>query len=651
MEKRGLSAVIATTLVILISILLIGILTAFALPFLKDNLNNAGTTTAGFTLRLVAVENSILIQQPTSPQRTSYEVRMIVRRDQGLGNLTGFLIRLQDQADNEYDSLSFNNVTLDEFESYSVLFNHTLQSNISLMTVIPYVMVNDEPQLLTSAAVSYGIDYRGRFTGVGTGDRLTARASCEDGVDNDSDGFIDYPSDAGCASLSDQSEETQCQDGFDNDLDGWTDTVDLGCADVQDDNEAYIGVSQCSDGIDNDGIQGIDGNDPDCGSPLGTSESVPVACSNGVDDDGDGVADLYDFGCSSPNDMSETNEIPVIVIEQVSDSAWSAASVNNAERAFGINGNYFDCNRDGIIDLDTLRQCADSSLIPSGQTYIRCPHTGVNIGRCDIPSDVRYIYLDMESPWAVNLLNQPVGSAAFEQSQDQIILAIDTVKATRPGSRVGVYPFPLMPQILCNPPGSGNCFYHASSQAPAVLSYYRDRALSPTRVFNAVDFTSPDIYENYPTYPTSGPGVVITTADEVAYARHAVEAAHDGAPTKPVFPFIWQRFNVGPNLYNLISTDEMVNERINGAMAGGASGIMWWGADPYWFSVAYRYSSCSSYTDSYLRDTLCPQLRTVLGPELSAAGVTNPSWPGNGAIQSYLDSIHETYLRAIAGAL
>jgi hypothetical protein len=649
-EKKGLSAVIVTTLVILISILLIGILTAFALPFLKDSLGNSGTTTAGFTLRLVALENSILVQQPTTPQHTSYEVRMIVRRDRGVGNLTGFLVRLEDRAGNEYDSVSFNNVALDEFESYSVVFNHTLQSNVSMMTIIPYALIDGKSQLLTNAAVSYGIDYRGRFTGVGTGELLTARAACEDGLDNDNDGFIDLL-DAGCGSATDQSEETQCQDGLDNDNDGWVDAVDPGCADEQDDNEVFAGVSQCSDGIDNDNDGLIDGNDPDCGSPLGTSESVPLACSNGIDDDSDGLTDLYDFGCSSSIDNSESNDPPVLVVEQVSDTAWNAAGVNNVERMFGINGNYFDCNHDGVIEVDTLRQCADSSLIPQGQTYIRCSHTGAVIGRCDIPSDVRYIYLDMEVPWSVNLLNQPAGSAAFELAQDQMILAMDTVRAARPGSRVGIYPFPLMPQVLCNPPGSGNCFYHASPGASSVLSYYRNRTLSPTRVFAAVDFTSPDIYENYPTYPTSGPGIVLTTADEVAYARHVVQAAHDGAPTKPVYPYIWQRFNIGPYLYKLISTDEMIHERINGAMAGGANGVIWWGADMYWFSTAYRYASCSSYTDAYLRDTLCPQLRTALDPELSAAGITNASWPGNGAIQSYLDDMHETYLRAIANAL
>jgi hypothetical protein len=630
--------------------LLIGILTAFALPFLKDNLNNNAATTTGFTLRLVAIENSILVQQPTIPQQTSYETRMIVRRDRGVGNLTGFLVRLTDQAGNQYDSVSFNNVALNEFESYSVVFNHTLQSNISLVTIIPYVIVDERSQLLTNAAVNYGIDYRGRFSGIGTGELLTARAACEDGIDNDNDGFTDML-DFGCASSTDQSEETQCQDGLDNDNDGWTDEIDPGCVDVQDDDESFVGTTQCSDGIDNDGIQGIDGNDPDCLTPLGTSESAPVACSNGLDDDSDALIDLYDFGCSSSSDTSESNELPVLVVEQVSNTAWNAAGASNAERAFGINGNYFDCNHDGVIEVETLRQCADSSLIPSGQTYIRCSHTGVDIGRCDIPSDVRYIYLDMEVPWAVNLLNQPAGSPAFELAQDQMILAIDTVKATRPGSRVGIYPFPLMPQILCNPPGSGNCFYHASPGASAVLSYYRNRTIAPTRVFAAVDFTSPDIYENYPTYPTSGPGVVLTTADEVAYARHAVQAAHDGAPTKPVYPYIWQRFNVGPNLYKIISIDEMINERIRGALEGGASGVIWWGADVYWFSTAYRYSSCSDYTNSYLRDTLCPQLRTALGPELSAAGVTNTTWPGNGAIQNYLDQMHEAYLRAIAGAL
>ena len=71
-------------------------------------------------------------------------------------------------------------------------------------------------------------------------------AQCEDGVDNDGDGFTDYsasPSagDPGCASPSDDDESDdppQCSDAKDNDGDGDVDTADKGCTDGSDDSES-----------------------------------------------------------------------------------------------------------------------------------------------------------------------------------------------------------------------------------------------------------------------------------------------------------------------------------------------------------------------------------------------------------------------------
>lgn len=48
---------------------------------------------------------------------------------------------------------------------------------------------------------------------------------CNDGIDNDCDGLIDFGNDPGCASALDPSElgTKQCDDGIDNDGDGGTD--------------------------------------------------------------------------------------------------------------------------------------------------------------------------------------------------------------------------------------------------------------------------------------------------------------------------------------------------------------------------------------------------------------------------------------------
>jgi unsaturated chondroitin disaccharide hydrolase len=82
---------------------------------------------------------------------------------------------------------------------------------------------------------------------------------CDDGADNDGDGFIDYPEDPGCADAEGEREGPQCQDGANNDP-------------AQDANPGLI---------DFDGGQSI----------WGECTGQPGGCPDGVSDpDGDGVA-------------------------------------------------------------------------------------------------------------------------------------------------------------------------------------------------------------------------------------------------------------------------------------------------------------------------------------------------------------------------
>jgi hypothetical protein len=74
-----------------------------------------------------------------------------------------------------------------------------------------------------------------------------ARAACNDRLDNDGDGAIDYPADPGCASKTDHDEtdvaappKPQCSDGINNDSseDAWVDYPnDPGCTDANDNTE------------------------------------------------------------------------------------------------------------------------------------------------------------------------------------------------------------------------------------------------------------------------------------------------------------------------------------------------------------------------------------------------------------------------------
>lgn len=87
---------------------------------------------------------------------------------------------------------------------------------------------------------------------------------CDDQINNDFDGAIDYPTDAGCTSFSDPSElgAVQCDDGADNDGDTHPDMVDSKCASMTDTDESPRDFCSDTDGGQVFGTQGtVSGDD------------------------------------------------------------------------------------------------------------------------------------------------------------------------------------------------------------------------------------------------------------------------------------------------------------------------------------------------------------------------------------------------------
>jgi probable HAF family extracellular repeat protein len=91
----------------------------------------------------------------------------------------------------------------------------------------------------------------------------TIPTACNDGLDNDGDGFTDYPDDPGCANSLDASEKDDtgthpCDDGIDNEIvpDGFVDFRIDGSGDPGCYNPYYFSESpQCQDGFNNDFTQ------------------------------------------------------------------------------------------------------------------------------------------------------------------------------------------------------------------------------------------------------------------------------------------------------------------------------------------------------------------------------------------------------------
>jgi hypothetical protein len=106
-----------------------------------------------------------------------------------------------------------------------------------------------EPSALTTGAYTIQMN------------RSPCASDCQDGIDNDGDGKVDFPADPGCSNASDLSEQPQCSDGRDNDGDGLVDFA---------------------------------GGDPGCASASGVVEDP--ACDDGRDDDFDGTLDADGAG-------------------------------------------------------------------------------------------------------------------------------------------------------------------------------------------------------------------------------------------------------------------------------------------------------------------------------------------------------------------
>jgi large repetitive protein len=206
----------------------------------------------------------------------------------------------------------------------------------------------------------------------GVGTDAPSGPPCSDGVDNDSDGTIDFPDDLGCDDENDETEESaarsQCDDNRDNDGDGKTDYPnDPGCPAPQADDESDpcpdgAGCPQCGDGKDNDGngktdfpddtgcmsaydaieftddptacgqgmtIKQLPTSGTDMGALVGTTSTVSSPCGGG-----NGLpAVAYVFHLSTPKVIVASTDDPVTMIDTVLDLRSSMCDAPGAEVA------------------------------------------------------------------------------------------------------------------------------------------------------------------------------------------------------------------------------------------------------------------------------------------------------------------------------
>jgi hypothetical protein len=144
----------------------------------------------------------------------------------------------------------------------------------------------------TSTAVLFGVSLLG----------ATALSACTVGFGDDDPNAADAGPDAYRDTRPDMpSEESHCNDGVDNDGDGYTDCVDPGCRDIL----PCSDTEYCTDEVDNDGDGRTDCADHDCDQHPDCVE-VEQQCADAVDNDDDGFTDCEDFDCEGDqNCLSE----------------------------------------------------------------------------------------------------------------------------------------------------------------------------------------------------------------------------------------------------------------------------------------------------------------------------------------------------------
>ena len=120
---------------------------------------------------------------------------------------------------------------------------------------------------------------------------------CDDGIDNDCDGFIDA-ADSDCI----QPPVEDCFNGIDDDGDSFVDCLDADCAGAQD-----VGCDTGLPGICGDGKVTCVDLAAQC---VQNNQPVPEVCDDGIDNDCDGFIDAADSDCATEEDKVTICHIP-----------------------------------------------------------------------------------------------------------------------------------------------------------------------------------------------------------------------------------------------------------------------------------------------------------------------------------------------------
>lgn len=220
----------------------------------------------------------------------------------------------------------------------------------------------------------------------GTAATTTCEApECRDGLDNDGDGFIDFPLEPGCTSPDDNSETDTCPDGatcpacsnqIDDDGDGLVDALDPGCLVASDASE----IDECVPGLEVLNLSSAGASGTTSGANLLGSQ-----CSTA-----NGPEDVYVYGYNSglsQLSFSTTASFDVVLSARLDVCDLASAEVACVEDFIGnettsvdapVAGNYFvivdgrNSTNSGAYQLDVSGLIAENQPCAAADTQFVC---------------------------------------------------------------------------------------------------------------------------------------------------------------------------------------------------------------------------------------------------------------------------------------
>lgn len=225
-------------------------------------------------------------------------------------------------------------------------------------------------------------------------------------------------------------------------------------------------------------------------------------------------------------------------------------SGNNISTVLCLDSRYFAPNNGSMLDLELFEKTIKN----------RIP---------DVSSNA-IVALDWEGKMLDSLKNANSNSSAFKQSLDAFIKLIQYAKQIRPNVKWGYYSIPFTTYWNRN-----NAWKSSSDKLQPLL--------------NVCDILFPSFYIFYENKNVKGDNNIAFATDNISQMLKLGKMAN-----KPVMPFVWHRYHVSNSKLGLqlIPVNDFCNyiSTILNTSYGSvkAAGVVWWGADKYYFNVRSR---------------------------------------------------------------